>query len=175
MCTVNGLIEIITANVTSWTMFLEGPILHSSEFLLQFAYVFCTCFNLQRVIFRDWIYSSSTGQRMDLRCSRNSLPVHWNGMLRNSRSHLPVQHQLPLNWIRCWWTWTQNWSLDSMATDWCRKWNFDDDLLGWCTGGHSNFTQDEESLCNILKACDNDCAGNLILILGLEMESIVFT
>jgi len=31
MRTVNGLIEIITPNVTSWIMFLEGPILHSSE------------------------------------------------------------------------------------------------------------------------------------------------
>ena len=62
-----------------------------------------------------------------------------------------------------------------MATDWCRKWNFEDDLLGWCTGGHSYFTKDEESLCNILKVCDNDCTGNLILILGLEMESILST
>lgn len=65
-----------------------------------------------------------------------------------------------------WIVWRQNW---------CRKWNFDDDLLGWCTGGHSYFTLDEESLCKILKVCDNDCAGNLMLILGLEMESIVFT
>jgi len=113
---------------------LEGPILHSSEFLLHFTNVFRTCFNLQRVIFRDWIYSSSTGQRMDLRCSRNSLPVHWNGMLRNSRSNLPVQHQPPLNWIRCWWTWTQNWSLDSMATELMQKvklWRRPSRMMHW--------------------------------------------
>jgi hypothetical protein len=30
---------------------------------------------------------------MDLRCSRNSLPVHGSGKLRNSRPHLGVQHQ----------------------------------------------------------------------------------
>jgi len=55
---------------------------------------------------------------MDIRCSRNSLPVHWNGMLRNSRSHLAVQHQLLLTGSdvggrgR-----NKNWSLDSMATE----------------------------------------------------------
>jgi len=40
MRNVNELTEIITTNVTSWTVFLKGPILHSSEFLLQFAYAF---------------------------------------------------------------------------------------------------------------------------------------
>jgi hypothetical protein len=34
------------------------------------------------------------------------------------------------------------------------------------------FILDEESLCKILKVYDSECAGNLILILGLEMENI---
>ena len=39
--TVNELIETVTANVTSWTMiFLEGPILIFSEFLVHLQ----TCF-----------------------------------------------------------------------------------------------------------------------------------
>jgi hypothetical protein len=45
MRTANKLIETVIANVKSWTMFLEGPILHSSEFFLHFANVFCTCLN----------------------------------------------------------------------------------------------------------------------------------
>jgi len=58
---------------------------------------FCICLHFQRVIFGTWIYNTSNEQRMDLRCSRNSLPVHWNGMLKNRRSHLAVQSQPPLN------------------------------------------------------------------------------
>ena len=54
MRTVNEIMETVTANVTSWTMlFLEGLRLHFSEFLVHFANVSCTCFNFQRVIFRD--------------------------------------------------------------------------------------------------------------------------
>jgi len=98
-----------TVNVTSWTMFLEGLLLHSSEFLLHFANVIC--FNFQRVVFRVWIYGTSTEQRMDIRCSRDSLPVHWNGMLRKSRSHLAVQNQPSLNWISCWLAWAK-WKLE---------------------------------------------------------------
>jgi hypothetical protein len=41
MHTVNELMETVTANVTSWTMFfLEGLMLHSSEFLVHFANLF---------------------------------------------------------------------------------------------------------------------------------------
>jgi hypothetical protein len=91
--------------------------LHSSEFLVHFANVFCKCFNFQRVIFRDWIYCTSTEQCMDLRCSRNSLQVHWNGMLRNSRSHLAVQHQPLLTGSDVGGRGhNENWSLDSMGT-----------------------------------------------------------
>ena len=39
MRTINELRETVTANVTSWTMFL-GLMLHSSEFLVHFANVF---------------------------------------------------------------------------------------------------------------------------------------
>ena len=91
--------------------------LYSSEFILHFANVFCTCFNFQRVIFRAQIYSISTEQHMDLRCSRNSLPVHWNGMLRNSRSHLAVQHQPLLTESDVGGRGhNENWSLRSVAT-----------------------------------------------------------
>jgi len=107
MRTVNELMATITINVTSWTMFSEGLLLHPSEFFLHLEMSFCICLHFQRVIFRAWIYSTSNEQRMDLRCSRNSLPVHCNGILRNSRSHLVVQRQPPLNWIRCSWSWTQ--------------------------------------------------------------------
>jgi len=96
MRNVNEFIEIITTNVTIWTMLLEGLSLHSSEFLLQFTNVFRTYFNFQRVIFRAWIYGTSTEQHMDLRCSRNSLPIYWKWILRNNRSHLAVLHQPPL-------------------------------------------------------------------------------
>jgi hypothetical protein len=55
---------------------------------------------------------------MDLRCSRNSLPVHWNGMLRNSRSHLAVQHQPLLTGSDVDGRGhNENWSLQSMATE----------------------------------------------------------
>ena len=37
--TSKELIETITDNVTSWTKFLEGLLLHASEFLLHFANV----------------------------------------------------------------------------------------------------------------------------------------
>jgi hypothetical protein len=91
---------------------------------------FGLCLNFHRVLFRAWIFSTSTEQRLDLRHSRNSLPVHWNGMLRNSRSHLAVQHPPPLNWIRCWWVWTQ-WKLEPKqyadSTD-ADDWRFDGDL-----------------------------------------------
>ena len=91
--------------------------LHSLEFLVHFAKVFCTCFNFHRVFFRAWIYSTSTEQHMDLRCIRNSLSVQWNGMPRNSRSHLAVQHQPLLNWIRCCWRGhNENWSLHTIPT-----------------------------------------------------------
>jgi hypothetical protein len=80
--------------------------LHSSSCCILQT-LLCICFNFQRVIFRTWIYGTSTEQHRDLRCSRNSLPVHGNGMLRNSRSHLAVQHQPPLELTRCWWAWTQ--------------------------------------------------------------------
>jgi hypothetical protein len=53
-------------------------------------YYFGLCLNFQRVFFRAWIFSTRTEQRLDLRHSRISLPVHWNGMLRNSRSQLAV-------------------------------------------------------------------------------------
>jgi hypothetical protein len=45
MRTVNELTETFTANVKSWTMFLEGLMIHSLEFLVHFAKVFCTCLN----------------------------------------------------------------------------------------------------------------------------------
>ena len=54
------------------------------------------------------------------------------------------------------------------------KWSFDNDLQGWCTGVYSYFVLDEESLCKTSKVYDVELAGNLILILGLEMENIVF-
>jgi len=55
---------------------------------------------------------------MDIRCIRNSLPVHWNGMLRNSRSHLAVQHQLLLTGSDVGGRGhNEIWSLDSMATE----------------------------------------------------------
>ena len=73
METVNELIETVRVNATIWTIFLEGLMLHSSEFFVHFANVFWTCFNFRRVFFRAWIYSTSTEQRIDLRCSRNGL------------------------------------------------------------------------------------------------------
>ena len=114
---VNEQIETFTVNVPSWTMILEGIGLHLSSFcILQ--ELWCICFNFQQVTFRAWFYVTSTEKRRDLRCSRNSLPFHGNGMLRNSRSHLVVLHQRPLNWIRCWWAWhNENCSLDNMATE----------------------------------------------------------
>ena len=54
---------------------------------------------------------------MDLRRSRNSMPVHWNGMLRNSRSHLAVQNQPPSTESDVGGRGhNENWSLDSMMT-----------------------------------------------------------
>jgi len=54
---------------------------------------------------------------MDLRCSSNSLPVHWNGMLRNSRSHLAVQYQPLLTGSDVGGRgYNENWSLDSIPT-----------------------------------------------------------
>jgi hypothetical protein len=55
---------------------------------------------------------------MNLRSSRNSLTVHWNGMLRNCRSHLAVQHQPLLTGSDVGRRGhSENWSLDSMATE----------------------------------------------------------
>jgi hypothetical protein len=113
---------------------------------------------------------------MDLRCSRNSIPVHWNGMLRNSRSNLAVQHQPLLTGSDvggC--GHNENWSLDSMATELMQTseastTTFKDDalevkvILHWM----------KRTCVKFLKFYDGECAGNLILILDLEMENIVF-
>jgi len=130
MRTVNDLMETITINVTSWTMFLDGLLLHPSELFLHLETSFCICLHFQRVLFRAWIYSTSNEQRMDLRSSRNRLLVHCNGMLRNSRSHLAVQRQPPLYWIRWWWSWTQRKLEPGKYADRTHvdKWGFDDDL-----------------------------------------------
>jgi hypothetical protein len=56
MQTVKELIETIMVNVTIWTMFLEGLLLHSSEFLLHFA----------NVIFHMLSFSTNYLQSLDL-------------------------------------------------------------------------------------------------------------
>jgi hypothetical protein len=59
-----------------------------------------------------------------------------------------------------------------MSTD-ADMWSFDndDDLQEWCTRDHSYFILNEESLCKISKVYDGKSAGNLILILNLEMKN----
>ena len=56
MRTVNELMETITIKVTSWTKFLEGILLYSSEFLLHFA----------NVILHMLSFSTSYLQKLDL-------------------------------------------------------------------------------------------------------------
>jgi hypothetical protein len=92
--------------------------------------------------------------------------VQWNGMLKNSRSHLAVQHQPLLtesdvserghN---------ENWSLDSIPTVLMQTseatmmtTTFKNDALR----RHSNVILNEESLCKILKVYDVESEGNLI-------------
>ena len=136
---------------------LEGLLLYPSEFFLHLKTSFSICLNFQRVIFSVWIYSTSNEQRIDLRCSRNSLPVHWNRMLSNSSSQQAVQRQQPLNCIRCWWSWTtkigawivclQNRSRSGASTT-----TFKDELELEVFP-----ILDKESLCKILKIYDNEC------------------
>jgi hypothetical protein len=56
ICTVEELMKTITIKVTSWTMFLVGILLYSSEFLLYFA----------NVILHMLSFSTSYLQNLDL-------------------------------------------------------------------------------------------------------------
>jgi hypothetical protein len=112
---------------------------------------------------------------LDLRCSSNSLPVHWNGILRKSRSHLVVQNQPLLTGSDVVGRGhNENWSLDSMASE----------LMQTSAASTTTFNYDALEVKVILhrmrrtgvkfwKIYDGKCAGNVILILDSEMENIV--
>src|SRR5215475_122491 len=97
---------------------------------------------------------------MDLRCSRHSLPVHWNRTLSNNKVHLAAQHQMPLSRSNCQGCGhKEDWCMHSMLTALMQisevlTTTFEDDVLK-C----SYFTLGEEKF--FLQVLDNECAGNL--------------
>jgi hypothetical protein len=103
--------------------------------------------------------------------------AHWNGMLRNSRSHIAVQHQPLLTGSDVGGRGhNENWSLHNMATE----------LMQTSETSTTTFKDDELEVTVILywtkrarvkflEVHDGECTGNLIFILGLEMENIVFS
>ena len=76
---INGKLQL-TGQV-GLCFFLEGLILYSSEFLVHFANVSCTCFNFHRVIFRTWICGTSL-QSIEMGCWETAGPTYQSNTSR---------------------------------------------------------------------------------------------